>query len=77
MEPVAEVVGAAPEDRGEDADVVAANGEHPAVEVLALELDRGRVARDDLGVGFLEPVEADQVDGEGGAVFAALGEGTS
>ena len=41
-----------------------ADREHLAVEVLALELDRGGVARDHRGVVVVELVESDEIDGE-------------
>ena len=49
--------GRAAEHGREHPDVVAADGEHPAVEVLALELDRGGVPGQHLGVGVVELVE--------------------
>ena len=39
---------------GQDPQVGAADREHPAVEVLALELDRAGEARQDLRVGVVE-----------------------
>ena len=59
-----EIVGAAAHHRGEHPEVVAADREHLAVEVLALELDRRRVAGDHRGVGVVDLVQPDEVDGE-------------
>ena len=64
VEPAAEVVGTAAHHRGEHTQVVAADREHLAVEVLALELDRGRVAGDHCRVVVVDLVQADQVDRE-------------
>jgi len=64
VEPSAEIVGAAPHDRREQPEVVLANSEHLAVEVLALELDGRGVARDHGGVFVVELVETDEIDRE-------------
>ena len=64
VEPAPEVFGAAAHHRGEDPEVVAADGEHLPVEVLTLQLDGRGVARDHRGVGVVDLVQAHQVDGE-------------
>src|ERR1700730_2562046 len=64
LEPASEVLRTATHHRGEDAEVVAADGEHLPVEVLALELDGSRVAGDDRGIVVVDLVETDEVDGE-------------
>ena len=64
VEPAAEIVGAATHHRGEHPEVVVADREHLAVEVLALQLDRRRVPRDHGGVGVVDLVEPHEVDGE-------------
>src|SRR6266516_4411263 len=50
VEPSPQVLGPAPQHGGEHSQVVAADREEPAVEVLALELDRGRVPRQHRGL---------------------------
>ena len=64
LEPGAELFEAAAHARGEHPEVGAADREHPAVEVLALELDRRREAGEDRGVGIVELVQAHEVDRE-------------
>src|SRR4051794_1739294 len=69
-----ELVGTPAEHRGEHPQVVAADGEEPAVEVLALELDRGRVPGEHGGLRLVEPVQLHEVDGEAGLEIRDLGE---
>src|ERR1044072_4224061 len=64
LEPATQVFGAATHHRREDPEVVVTNGEPLPVEVLALQLDRGRVGRARRGVGVVHLVEPPQVDGE-------------
>ncbi|CAB4936182.1 unannotated protein [freshwater metagenome] len=45
--------------------VIAADSEHPAVEVLALHLDHGEIAAQHVGFGATELLEAGEVDGHG------------
>src|SRR6478735_4156811 len=56
------------EDAGDGAQVVLADGEHPPVEVLALDLDHREVAVEHVGLGAAQVLEATQVDGEGALV---------
>ena len=64
LEAGAELVDPASHHRREHAQVRTADRQHPAVEVLALELDAGREAREDLRVGIVEVVQAHEVDRE-------------
>ena len=64
LEPDAEILEAAAHAGREHPQVGAADREHPAVEVLALELDRRREAGEHLRVGIVDVVQAHQVDRE-------------
>jgi len=50
------------EDAGNGAHVVTADGEHPAVEVLALDLDHSQVAREHLGLVVAHLLQTGQID---------------
>src|SRR3954454_23614415 len=52
------------EDAGDGAEVVAAHGEHAAVEVLALHLDHLQVAHEHLGHVRLQLAQPGEVDGD-------------
>ena len=64
FEPPAELLGAPPHHRREHAEVVVADREHLAVEVLALQLDRRGVAGDHGRVVVVDLVQPHEVDRE-------------
>ena len=64
LEPGAELFEAAAHARRQHPQVGAANRSMPAVEVLALELDRRREPGKHLRAGIVELVQAHEVDGE-------------
>ena len=66
LEPGAELLEAAAHAGRKHSEVGAADREHPAVEVLALALERSREAIEDVRVGVVELVQAHQVDREPG-----------
>src|SRR5689334_8039362 len=74
VEAHAELVGAPAQDGGEHAQVVAPDREQPAVEVLPLQLDRGRVPRQHRGLRLVERVQLHEVDGEPGFEVRRLGQ---
>ena len=75
VEPHTQLVGPAAEHRREHPEVVAANSQQTAVEVLALELDRRGVPGQHCSFGIVERVQLDEVDGEAGVEVGALGRG--
>src|SRR5207248_8204041 len=70
VEAMDDAVGVGAEEAGDGAQVVAADGEHPAVEVLALHLDHLEVALQHVGLGLGEPLEGREVDGDLVRAFA-------
>ncbi len=49
---------------GENPEVVAAHGQHTAVEILTFDLDRGEEALEDLTLGATDIVQAGEIDGD-------------
>src|SRR6478672_5163112 len=66
LETGAQLFEAATHARREDPEVGAPDGQHAAVEVLALPLERGREPVEDVRVGIVELVQPHEVDRETG-----------
>ena len=77
VEAVGERVRGDVEQAGEDAQVFAANRQHLAVEVLALDLDAGQEAFEDVELGIRQPVQPAEVDGDATGGCVGRGRGRS